>query len=125
MKATTFILAISALGASALAGQHEHTQHQGPVPAKLVHGVQTATITIAEGKYTPSTISVKKGVPVALTFKGGKKMGCGSIVEFKSLKMKQTVKEGKTVVFKFTPNKAGEVLFACSMNMYKGKVVVK
>ncbi|MFX8758828.1 cupredoxin domain-containing protein, partial [Acinetobacter baumannii] len=67
------------------------------------------TVTVAEGKYTPSAISVKKGVPVAITFKGGAKMGCGATIEFKSLKQKQTVKQGQTVTFKFTPDKAGEV----------------
>ncbi len=44
---------------------------------------------------------------------------------FKSLKQKQTVKQGQTVTFKFTPDKAGEVAFACPMGMYKGKVLVK
>ena len=63
--------------------------------------------------------------PVAITFKGGAKIGCGSTIEFKSLKMKQSVKQGQSVTFKFTPAKTGEIAFACPMNMYRGKVVVK
>ena len=96
-----------------------------PTPAKLVKGVQTITVTVAEGKYTPSLISAVKGKPLAITFKGGKHMGCGSEIEFASLNMKKTVKEGQSVVFKFTPKKAGDIEFACSMHMYVGKIVVK
>lgn len=110
----------------AMAMQHGQRQEAPkPVPAKEVKGVQTLTVTIADGRYTPSVISVKKGKPVALTFKGGKNMGCGSTVEFKSLKQKQSVKEGTTIVFKFTPKVAGDIKFACSMDMIQGKVVVK
>lgn len=142
MKTKTLIsLAIAALGvasiASALGGtpdesccsgmsaQHSQAKNEQPVPAKEVKGVQTLTVTIADGKYSPALISVKKGKAVALTFKGGKNMGCGSTVEFKSLKQKQSVKEGKTVVFKFAPKEAGEIKFACSMDMIQGRVVVK
>lgn len=126
MKKSTTILVVAALmSTTAFAFQHEGHHQDAPVPAKTVKGVQTLTVTVAEGKYTPSAISVKKGVPVAITFKGGAKMGCGATIEFKSLKQKQTVKQGQTVTFKFTPDKAGEVMFACPMGMYNGKVVVK
>ena len=126
MKQSTTILVVAALmSTTAFAFQHEGHHQDAPVPAKTVKGVQTLTVTVAEGKYTPSAISVKKRVPVAITFKGGAKMGCGATIEFKSLKQKQTVKQGQTVTFKFTPDKAGEVAFACPMGMYKGKVLVK
>jgi plastocyanin domain-containing protein len=126
MKQSISILVVAALmSTTAFAFQHEAHHQDSPVPAKTVKGVQTITVTVAEGKYTPYAISVKKGVPVAITFKGGAKMGCGSTIEFKILKQKQTVKQGQTVTFKFTPDKAGDVAFACPMGMYTGKVVVK
>lgn len=128
MKAKTLLqLAVVTLVACTVASAFQH--HPGkpapPTPVPVVKGVQTLTILVSAGKYSPSLISVKKGVPVALIFKGGKNMGCGSVIEFKSLKLKQSVKEGKTVTFKFTPKKAGEIAFACPMNMYQGKVIVK
>lgn len=93
--------------------------------AQQTKDVQKATVTVQDGKYSPSTIQVKKGKKVILTFKGGKNMGCGSTIEFKSLNQTKTVKEGGTVTFTFTPNTAGEIKFACSMDMIRGKVVVK
>lgn len=121
MKNSTSLLAVAALMSPALAFQHD----AATVSAKTVKGVQSVTVMVTSGKYSPSVISVKKGVPVAITFKGGAKIGCGSTIEFKSLKMKQSVKQGQSVTFKFTPANTGEIAFACPMNMYRGKVVVK
>lgn len=96
-----------------------------PVAAKEVKGVQKLSITIEGGKYSPAVISVMKGKPVELTFKGGKNMGCGSTVVFKSLKQSKDVPLGKSVVIKFTPKEAGTIEFTCGMGMYDGKVIVK
>lgn len=119
------ISALIALSSSLLALQHGQLSGQQTAKAKTVKGVQVATVLVADGKYTPSVIQVKKGVPVAITFKGGKHMGCGSTIEFKTLKQLKSVKEGQSVVFQFTPSKAGEIKFACSMDMIRGKVIVK
>ena len=94
------------------------------VAAKMVKGVQKATITIDRGMYMPDTISVVKGKPVELTFKVGKQPGCGGTVVFKSLKISKEVGD-KPVIFKFTPTEAGTITFTCGMGMYHGKVVVK
>ncbi len=90
---------------------------------KATKGVQKATITI-DGGYSPSSIKVKKGMPVELTFIGGKNLGCGGTVVFKSLKISKEVAVGKSTVIKFTPKKAGDISFTCGMGMLQGKVVV-
>ena len=55
--------------------------------AKQSKKVQKATITINNG-YSPSSIKVKHGIPVELTYVGGKNIGCGGTVVFKSLKIR-------------------------------------
>ena len=142
MKSQTLVLGALALAAAVFANplpqmggmsgcggmmkmQHEKQAGPKPIAATLVKGVQVATIVIDGGKYTPSVISVKKGVPVVLTFKGGKQLGCGGTVVFKSLKMSKDVATGKSVNFKFTPKKVGAIAFTCGMGMYDGKVVVQ
>lgn len=95
-----------------------------PVAAKVVKGVQKATVTIDNGMYMPAVISVVKGKPVELTFKAGKNPGCGSTVVFKSLKISKEVGSKPTIV-KFTPKKAGTIAFTCGMGMFDGKVIVK
>lgn len=88
-------------------------------------GVQKASVTIDGGKYNPSVIEVQQGKPVELTFIGGKELGCGGTIVFKSLNQTKDVESGKSVTFTFTPDRAGEILFTCGMGMYDGKVVVK
>lgn len=95
-----------------------------PVAAKVVKGVQKATVTIDNGMYMPAVISVKKDKPVELTFKAGKSPGCGKTVVFKSLKISKEV-GSKPVTIKFTPKQAGTIAFTCGMGMFDGKVVVK
>lgn len=95
-----------------------------PVQAKQFEHKQTATVVINNG-YTPSVIEVKKGKPVELTFTGGKNIGCGNTVVFKTLKLSRECATGKSVTLKFTPTKMGEIPFTCGMGMLKGKVVVK
>ncbi len=119
------VLALLAVGTFAVAApQASHTTVK-PVAAKEVKGIQKLSITVSEGKYSPAVISVKRGKPVELTFIGGKHMGCGGTVVFKSLKQFKDVQTGKSIVFKFTPKSAGTIEFTCGMGMYHGKVIVK
>ncbi len=91
---------------------------------KTVKGVQKVTVVINAG-YTPSSINAKAGKPLAITFKRTEESSCGQEIVFKSLGIRKSVPNGKSVVIKFTPKKAGVIEFTCGMNMYKGKVVVK
>lgn len=119
--ATVFGIAITGCSSKT-----DPAQTETPTPMTTSsEGVQKATITIDGGKYTPSVVSVEKGKPVELTFAGGKELGCGGTVVFKSLNMSKDVESGKTVTFTFTPQEAGDIPFTCGMGMYDGKVVVK
>lgn len=104
--------------------QHDAHHADKAVKAKQFEHKQTATVLI-DGGYNPSVIEVKKGKPVELTFTGGKNIGCGGTVVFKTLKLSGDCATGKSVTLKFTPTKTGEIPFTCSMGMLKGKVVVK
>lgn len=114
----------SCCGGGAMQMQHMAQQADKPVVAKILKGVQVATVTIDRG-YHPGAIEVKKGMPVELTFKGGERIGCGGTVVFKSLKISKDVTTGKSIAIKFTPKEAGEIPFTCGMGMLKGKVIVK
>ena len=128
------IIAIAALtGASSQQGgsccggmmsmQHDSPQPDKAFRAKQFEHKQTATVVINNG-YNPSVIEVKKGKPVELTFTGGKNIGCGGTVVFKTLKLSRECATGKSVTLKFTPTKKGEIPFTCGMGMLKGKVIV-
>ena len=96
----------------------------GSQAAKAIKGIQKATV-IIDGGYSPSTITLKKGQPVELTFTRKEKSGCGGTVVIKSLNMSKDVASGKSATFKFTPKKAGDISFTCGMGMLQGKLIVK
>ena len=95
-----------------------------PVAASQTKALQKVTITVANGTYSPASITVKAGKPVELTFIKGKNIGCGDTVVFPDLKINKELKATKTVIA-FTPKKAGKLAFTCSMGMYEGSLTVK
>lgn len=81
-------------------------------------------VTLSGDGYEPSSIPVKKGQPVKLAFYRADANNCGGEVVFAKRNIKKKLPVGEIVLVEFTPTEAGEIAFACGMNMYKGKVVV-
>jgi hypothetical protein len=97
-----------------------------PVNSK---GVQALTLVVTPGGYSPLRFSVKKGVPVELTFRQLGQVGCGNELLFPSdpnnpaeLKLKSAADQQ---VLKFTPETVGTFQFYCSHQMYRGLVTVR
>ena len=86
--------------------------------------VQNVTVTIDGSGYHPSAVNVKAGAPVRLTFVS-KGESCGNGVVIPALKTTFHLKVGQKKTVVFTPKKGQIIAFACSMNMFKGKVVAK
>jgi len=81
-------------------------------------------ITVSSNGYEPSSISVVKGQPVKLAFYRADSNNCGGEVIFSKLKIKKKLPVGETVLVEFTPTEAGEIAFACGMDMLSGKLIV-
>lgn len=95
------------------------------VPAKAANVPSGATkITVSSDGYQPSSISVVKGQPVKLAFYRADSNNCGGEVVFTKLNIKKKLPVGETVLVEFTPTEAGEIGFACGMNMLSGKLIV-
>lgn len=70
---------------------------------------------------TPSTVT--KGIPVRMDVDLGTVKGCMRTVVIGAFDVKQTVKDGSTVI-EFTPTKTGEIEIVCGMKMGKGAFTV-
>ena len=81
-------------------------------------------ITVSSDGYEPQSISVKKGQSVKLAFYRADADNCGGEVVFEKQNIKKKLPVGETVVVEFTPSEAGEVAFACGMDMLRGKILV-
>ncbi len=91
----------------------------------LAHGDSQKVTVIIDGRgFTPSTVNVKAGEEVHMKFVS-KGESCANGFTIPSLKRTISLKPGKSKEIVFTPKKGQTIAFACSMNMFKGKVVAK
>jgi plastocyanin len=86
--------------------------------------VGATKITVSSDGYEPSSISVVKGQSVKLAFYRADSNNCGGEVVFSKMKIRKKLPVGETVLVEFTPTEAGEIAFACGMDMFRGKLIV-
>lgn len=75
--------------------------------------------------YKPSTIKFRTGKPAKVKFIPTDNMGCMNEVVFKQLGIDKKLEAGKETSVDIPTDKAGEYDFACGMNMFHGKIVVR
>lgn len=85
---------------------------------------QIVEVTV-DGGYSPNIISLDKGVPAELVFTRKDPSGCLEQVVFPDFGVSEFLPVNQPRTIKFTPEQAGEYKYACGMNMFFGKVVVK
>jgi hypothetical protein len=103
-----------------------------PPPQEIpinAEGVQEFTLVVTPGGYTPLRFSVKKGVPVRMTFRQLGEVGCGNELIFpadpnNSTALRLDTPKDKKVL-EFTPTTVGEFQFQCSHQMYRGVMTVR
>lgn len=96
----------------------------GTVAREGSGGTQEVEV-VVRGGYTPDRIEVRAGQPVRLTFVRRESNPCTEQVVFGDFGIARTLPEGERVAIEFTPDRAGEFTFHCSMNMVRGTLVVR
>jgi len=86
--------------------------------------IKTVRIDISEQGYAPASVSVRKGQTVRLVFYRADSYNCGDEVVFPALNIKRRIPVRQRVVVTLAPKRAGEISFACGMDMYRGKILV-
>lgn len=81
-------------------------------------------VTVSKNGFEPAEIKGENGKPVMLAFYRADSENCASEVVFSKLNITRKLPVGEVVLVEFTPKEAGDISFACGMNMLKGKVVV-
>ena len=82
------------------------------------------TITV-EGGYSPEVISIPKGKTTKVTFIRKDPASCLEEVVLGDFKIRKHLPLNQPVTVELTPQQTGEFGYACGMNMYHGKIVVK
>jgi plastocyanin domain-containing protein len=86
---------------------------------------QTAKVIVSEQGYEPAKVTLRAGTPARITFVRTTDKTCGTEVVFPSLKITRALPLNQPVVIEFTPARAGDISFACGMDMLHGTVVVQ
>ncbi|MBI4096848.1 MAG: cupredoxin domain-containing protein [Candidatus Levybacteria bacterium] len=78
-----------------------------------------------EGGYTPNTIQIPKGKTTKISFTRKDPSSCLEEVVLGDFKIRKFLPLNQKVTVEVTPQKKGEYGFACGMNMFHGKIIVK
>jgi len=98
----------------------------GPTGATTGKGqVQEARVTVTAARFEPDRLTLRAGVPARVTFTRTSDKTCATAVVFASLGIRRELPLGKAVTIEFTPERTGEIAFACGMDMLKGSLVVQ
>jgi plastocyanin domain-containing protein len=87
--------------------------------------VQTVKVILGAEGYQPASFNLRKGVPARIEFVRQVEGACGEEIVIPEYGVKRELPPNKSVVVEFTPDKAGEYVFTCGMNMLRGKIVVR
>nr|MDQ3013677.1 efflux RND transporter periplasmic adaptor subunit [Acidobacteriota bacterium] len=86
---------------------------------------QTVNVLLTEKGFEPGSIKLRKGVPTRMTFTRKVEASCGTEIVIPDYGIKRELPFNQPVVAEFTPDKTGEIKFACGMDMLKGKLIVR
>lgn len=100
------------------------TSQSGKGNSSTSKGVQEVTIQVLGSGYNPNFIQVKNGSKVKVTLKSNGVYSCALAFRVPSLNIAYNLKPTDTQTFEFTPTKAGQIPFGCSMWMYRGVIEV-
>lgn len=92
--------------------------------AKMSDKNQEVTVTV-HGGYTPNTVVLKQGVPATIVFDRKDPSGCFNEVVFPDFGIHEALPVDQQHSIELDTAKPGEYQYACGMNMFHGKVVIK
>ena len=124
MDGSEIAVAVGGIGLIALILWYFFGEREAVAARAGAGGVQEVNVTV-KGGYAPDVIVVKQGQPVRLNFYRDETSSCSEQVVFGDFGVARDLPAYETTPVEFTPEKAGEFVFTCGMNMLRGKLVVQ
>jgi plastocyanin len=95
-----------------------------PLSALAVDQVRTIEIAVTSNGFEPARVKVMKGEPLKLVVTRKTDETCATQIVIPDENIKADLPLNKPVTLTFTPKRAGELSYACGMNMITGVLVV-
>lgn len=115
MKHWIRMTCLLALGAGLVAGcrQDEHG------------AAQRVAVQVTQQGFVPADVAVRAGEPVTLVVTRTTDQTCAKEIVFEATGVRRELPLGEPVEITFTPDRSGEIHYACGMHMLTGKVTVQ
>jgi plastocyanin domain-containing protein len=143
MNQNRFLLPLAAalafVAAPALAQQHDGHDHgamhgmkhsakanpaAGIAEGTVKDGVRTVEMAVTDDGFEPSKVKVKKGEKVRFVVTRKTNSTCAKEIVIKDHGINSPLPLNKAVTVEFTPNKSGEIRYACGMDHISGVVFI-
>ncbi|MBP2058347.1 plastocyanin domain-containing protein [Lactobacillus colini] len=100
-------------------------KHQEDIGTSTITNDEQTSTVIVNGGYSPATIVLKKGIPAQVKFNLQDSTACLSRISFEQLGINKDLAKQKVTTINIPTDKAGTFNYACGMDMFHGKVIVK
>jgi plastocyanin domain-containing protein len=97
----------------------------GSAPKQSAGSENRVAITVTEKGFEPEVVTVAAGKPVTLVVTRTTAKTCATDLVMVARGIHQPLPLGQAVEITLPPEQPGELTYACAMDMYKGKVIVK
>ena len=84
----------------------------------------TVEIVVDSSGFNPPVVYARRGKPITIVFTRTEEHTCATEVVIESEKIRKDLPMNAAIPLTFIPSKAGDIPFACAMNMVKGKITV-
>lgn len=122
MKLIVLIIGFSIIGFIGwwFFGKHEVAEES----AEVADDRQVVNVEV-KGGYSPEVVILKKGVPATLNFTRKDSSSCLDRVVFSDFGVNQALPKNEKQSVEIDTSKPGEYQWACGMDMFHGKLVIK
>lgn len=90
----------------------------------MENGKQVAKVNVANG-YEPAIVEFKQGIPAKIIFNRSNNSSCLARVQSDELQFSTELPLNQNIEVSINTDQKGEFSYACGMNMFHGKVVIK
>lgn len=124
MMSNVFVIVIAVLVIGFI-GWWFFGKHEKQAVDAQTDGTNQSVDVLVNGGYSPATVVLKKDVPAVINFNRKDESSCLERVVFSENGINQFLPQNEVTTVPFDTSKAGEFDYACGMNMFHGKVIVK
>lgn len=100
-------------------------KHEAKTETAAVASDQQDVDILVKGGYSPEQVVLKQGVPAKLHFTRTDPSSCLDHVVFPDFGINQALPQNQEETVTIDTNKPGEYEWACGMDMFHGKVIIK